>query len=190
MSSFGVVLDACVLICAPVRDTLLRAATLDLYQPHWSSDILDEVLRNLVKDLRVSVAQADHLINEMCLSFPDAEVTDYRRIIDHMTNHPKDRHVIAAAITAPAPAIVTFNLRDFPPKSLTPHEVEAKHPDTFLCDSLFDSYPDALSQIVIDQAANLKRPPMSVMDLLTILERHVPLFAQSVRQFLVDERRE
>lgn len=48
MSGAGVVIDACVLVQAPVRDTLLRAAALGLYRPLWSEETLAEVERTLV----------------------------------------------------------------------------------------------------------------------------------------------
>jgi hypothetical protein len=35
-----------------------------------------------------------------------------------MTNHPKDRHVVAAAVECGAHVIVTSNLKDFPPAAL------------------------------------------------------------------------
>jgi predicted nucleic acid-binding protein len=35
-----------------------------------------------------------------------------------MTNHPGDRHVLAAAVTAKADIIVTSNLKHFKPKDL------------------------------------------------------------------------
>jgi hypothetical protein len=49
-----------------------------------------------------------------------------------MTNHPKDRHVLAAAVACGAQTIVTFNLKDFPPDALAPWSVEAQSPDEFL----------------------------------------------------------
>ena len=45
---------------------------------------------------------------------PDAEVTGYETLIDGMTNHEKDRHVLAAAVRGNAEVLVTFNLDDFP----------------------------------------------------------------------------
>ena len=38
--------------------------------------------------------------------------------IPAMTNHPKDRHVLAAAARAGAKVMVTYNLKDFPSSSL------------------------------------------------------------------------
>jgi len=37
-----------------------------------------------------------------------------------MTNHPKDRHVLAAAVGGGARKLVTANLQDFPDHTLTP----------------------------------------------------------------------
>jgi len=54
-----------------------------------------------------------------------------------MTNDPKDRHVLAAALVARATTIVTTNLRDFPVRATRPHGVVALTPDDFLT-SLLD----------------------------------------------------
>ncbi|WP_346427443.1 hypothetical protein [Bifidobacterium sp. SO4] len=40
--------------------------------------------------------------------------------------------MLAAALAADADYIVTYNLRDFPPRSLERYAVEAVHPDEFL----------------------------------------------------------
>ena len=61
VSSFGVVLDACVLIPATLRDTLLRAVEKGMYRLHWSDEILDEVRRNLVKREMTSPEDAQDL---------------------------------------------------------------------------------------------------------------------------------
>ena len=53
MSSFMVVLDACVLVPAPLRDTLLRAASVGLYRMQWTDDILEEARRNLISEIGV-----------------------------------------------------------------------------------------------------------------------------------------
>lgn len=38
----------------------------------------------------------------------------YEPLVDSMSNDPKDRHVLAAAVRANAQVIATFNVRDFP----------------------------------------------------------------------------
>ena len=53
----------------------------------------------------------------MATYFPDARVTGYKQLIGSMTNDPKDRHVLAAAVAGRADTLVTENLKDFPPAS-------------------------------------------------------------------------
>jgi hypothetical protein len=43
----------------------------------------------------------------MATYFPDARVTGYEELIGSMTNHRKDRHVLAAAVAGRADALVT-----------------------------------------------------------------------------------
>ena len=54
----------------------------------------------------------------MAAYFPDARVTSYEELIGSMTNHPKDRHVLAAAVAGRADMLVTENLKDFPPAAV------------------------------------------------------------------------
>lgn len=49
---FAAILDASVLYPLPLRDTLLRVAEIELYDPYWSERILAEVTRNLILDRR------------------------------------------------------------------------------------------------------------------------------------------
>ena len=51
-----------------------------------------------------------------------------------MTNHPKDRHVLAAAVTCHADYLVTFNLKHFAPQPTGAHDVAVIGPSTFLKD--------------------------------------------------------
>jgi predicted nucleic acid-binding protein len=125
------VLDANVLLPAALRDTLLRAADAGLYQVRWSDDILAEVKRNLVGDWKLAEEQAERLMGVMREAFPDALVTGYATLIDGMPNHPKDRHVLAAAVACRATVIVTQNLRDFPSDALEPFNVQVQSADAF-----------------------------------------------------------
>lgn len=104
---FRVVLDANVLFPFTLRDTLLRAAALGLYQVYWSEEILDE--------------------------FPEAMVSEYETLVSAMPNDEKDRHVTAVAVKAGAQVVVTSNMKDFHPM---PNGVEAQSPDSFLLNLL------------------------------------------------------
>lgn len=183
MSSFYVVLDACVLYPFHLRDTLLRTAEKGLYRVHWSATILDEAVRNLVKTGRVDEVQARHLTTTMAVSFPEANVTGYEYLVGAMTNDEKDRHVIAAAVRCHAQVIVTANLSDFPDAALTPYGLEAQHPDEFLC-NLLNLDPSRVLQAILEQAADLRRPPHTVLEVLERLGKTVPDFAESVRDML------
>ncbi|MFF0636579.1 PIN domain-containing protein [Nocardia sp. NPDC004151] len=96
-----ILLDTCVLYPAHLRDTILRLAEADLIQPLWSADILAELHRNLAarngNDPCVAL-QADRLVSILRNCFPDAMVEGYADLVDRMENHPKDRHVLAAAL--------------------------------------------------------------------------------------------
>lgn len=81
---------------------------------------------------------------------------------------PDDRHVLAAAIRSGAQVIVTMNLRDFPDHLLERYDIEAKHPDELVLESL-DLASGAVVQCVVSQAAACKSPSVSVPELLDTL---------------------
>lgn len=81
-SGYQVVLDACVLVNAVLRDTLLRLAEPPhLYLPRWSKDIIRETVRTLELKLSVTPAQAAHLVCELELHFADAWIDGYEPLI-------------------------------------------------------------------------------------------------------------
>jgi len=49
-----------------------------------------------------------------------------------MTNHPEDRHVLAAAVRCGAHAIITHNVRHFQPESAKLYGLDVLTPDDFL----------------------------------------------------------
>ncbi len=104
----------------------------------------------------------------------DALVTGYEKHLPMLTNHPKDRHVLATAITAGSTIIVTFNLRDFPPDALSTHGVTAVHPDVFLL-QLLDEHKDTVRMLIRAQSEALRSPPLSVAEVLQTLAQHIPL---------------
>ncbi len=171
------VLDACVLFPASLRDTLLRLAeTPRQYTPKWSDQILEEVTRNLVRRRNLAPEKIAHLIGQIENHFPEARITGYRKLVDTMTNDPKDRHVLAAAVHSGAQTIVTFNLKDFPADSLSEWGIKARHPDDFLIE-LLSHDPEPVFRKLRDQAATIDR---TVPALLQTLRTGVPRFAADV----------
>jgi len=175
-----VVLDANVVFPFTLRDTLLRAAAMGFYQVHLTEEILEEASRNLTKTGRMTDRKAAHLMAAIRGAFPDALVFDYEPLIEEMLNDAKDRHVVAAAVRAGACRIVTSNLKDF---YRLPEGVEAQGPDAFLLE-LLEQNSEQMMALLHDQAGALKRPPVSLEQLLGGLGKVVPLFVHAVRERL------
>lgn len=185
-----VVLDANVLFPWSLRDTLLRAAEEELYSPRVSQQILEEVTRNLRIRQKMRDDQATYFEAQIqaYLESITAFVTGYEALMPALTNDSKDRHVLAAAIQADAQIVVTFNLKHFPARALSPYDIVAQHPDVFLT-RLHALHPDALDGVIRAQAAALKKPPVTVAQLLDTLAQHVPAFVRLMRPRLLDEAR-
>lgn len=112
-------LDACVLFPTSTRDLLVRGAERYQYQIRWSGEILAELRRALQDSAGLPGESAGELIEIMTAAFPEAKVEGYEGLVPQMTNHPGDRHVLAAAIVGRTDVIVTDNIRHFPPASRT-----------------------------------------------------------------------
>jgi predicted nucleic acid-binding protein len=164
------------MIVATLADILLRSAEAELYRLAWSDDILTEVEWNLAHDGLTTKEGAQRRVTAMREAFPTAIVHGYHPLVEMMPNNPKDRHVLAAAVIAKVRFIVTSNLRHFPAHALVPHRIEAMTPDDFLLrlDSINGA---AMATIVHDQAADLRRPPMTALEVLERLSLHTPRFA-------------
>ena len=141
-------IDANVLVQAPVRDTPLRLAEGPaLYRPLWSAEIMAEVRRTLANPFGISPSRIAHLESKLREHFPDAWVEGFEPLIAKVTNEGKDRYVLAAAAHAKARLIVTYNLRDFPPSSTRQWRLTAIGPSAFLKD-LYASDPGSVQAIV------------------------------------------
>jgi len=168
------ILDANVLYPMMLRDTLLRVAAVGCFRLYWSAEILDEVERNLVADRRMSGEKAHRLRQAMEAAFPDAMVRSYRRLIPTMQNHPKDRHVAAAAASIGATLIVTSNIRDF--RNLPPG-LSAVTPDVFL-GRLWAENADLVRAAIQRQANAFKDPQLTSDEIVGRLGSVMPEFAR------------
>ncbi len=188
---FSVVLDTCALYPQYLRDTLLVLASphgpdrRGLFTPFWTADIVSELRRSLILHAGLDDDRADRMLASFRSAFSEHEVTGYESLIDFTTSPDlNDRHVLAAAVRSRASAIVTFNLRHFPPESVEPLEIEVLHPDRFLLD-LLDLAPRRVVDALTQRAAEHKREPKTIYGLLDALERAgVPEFADEVRRLL------
>lgn len=175
------ILDACVLVQAPLRDTLLRLAEPPaLYQPRWSDEIIAEMKRALETQIGLAPAKTVYLIRELRRHFADCWVTGFEPLVRKMTNDPKDRHVLAAAVRANAQSVVTFNKRHFPPAATSPWSIEAIGPSAFL-EELYADAPDIVVERIRQQAADLDR---GLSEQLTVLAKAIPSFAELLRRDL------
>jgi predicted nucleic acid-binding protein len=178
------VLDACVLIPASLRDALLYPAVVGLYRPVWTEELLEEVTRNLPRLKRstpITPQSAQNMVQNLKRAFPGALVTDHTPLIGSMTNNPKDRHILAAAVVSGAQTIVTINLKDFPRPSLAPFHIEVQHPDVFLS-HLFELTPDRMRQAIMMHVEKLRNPPRSLDKVLETLAQHTPHFVSLLRE--------
>jgi predicted nucleic acid-binding protein len=182
-ADFKVVLDACVLANAGLCDLFLRLAEPPrLYLPLWSAEILDEVWRTQTTKLKHPYPSelADYWRQQVTHAFPEAEVRGYEKLTALMTNHEKDRHVLAAAVRGGASLIVTFNLRDFAKGDLEAWEVVATHPEDYLL-TLYSMNPGV---VVAKLAAISQDDDKDLQDLLIHLGKSVPAFASRLLENL------
>jgi predicted nucleic acid-binding protein len=181
--SFPAFLDTNVLYGALLNDFILELADRRLFRPLWSKDVLLELAANLVKNGE-EPALVEKRVGTMERYFADAMVTGYRDLVPTMTNHSKDRHVLAAAVRGGAEVLVTFNTRDFPPDSVKPFDLEVVHPDDFLLDQL-DLYHAPTLRALVELVEAYDSPAMTVDDFLLALTRAgVPKFADDARSKL------
>lgn len=172
LTPYPVILDACVLYPAQLRDLLMHLGIVGLYQPKWSSRIHEEWCRNLLQNRPELKSDAlARTVSLMNKALPDANVTGYENLISGLTlPDVDDRHVVAAAIRANAGVIVTRNCRDFPASVLTPLNIDVLPPDIFIAD-LIDLNLMLSLEAVTRQRQSLRHPSFSAAAFLSMLRQ-------------------
>ncbi|MBX4899310.1 PIN domain-containing protein [Rhizobium bangladeshense] len=185
-SSYTVVLDACVLYPAPLRDFLMELAAAGLFRAKWSEQIHDEWIRNVLKDREdLTAEQLGRTKDLMNAAVPDSIVDGYQNLVPALSlPDADDRHVLAAAIVSSSDAIVTFNLVDFPKKAVSQYDIEVLHPDDFI----FHQFGLNNAGVIIAAQrcrARLKNPPKSAAEYLETLERQgLPKTVAELREYI------
>lgn len=178
-------LDACVLYSAPLRDFLIELAAARLFRAKWTNQIHEEwmksVLRNRQDITRSTLERTRDLMNASVL---DCLVEDYEALIPSIDcPDTGDRHVIAAAIKGRCAALVTFNLKHFPKSELDRYDIEPLHPDEFIHHQI------GLNQAAVVRAAKncrarLRNPPKTAKGYLETLRRQgLPKTANALEEY-------
>ena len=179
---YTAVLDANVLYPALLRDVLLSLAHADLYSAKWTEHIKDEWTRSLLRDRPAMGAQIAAAAEAMAASIPDCLVNGYEHLIDGLVlPDPDDRHVLAAAITGHADAIITWNEKDFPREVLDPFGIELQTPDEFVLNQVMLRGVIALTAIK-GMRERWERPQFTAVAFVDLLEkRGLPQTAAHLR---------
>lgn len=163
------VLDACVLYPTVMREILLAVAAQGLFTPLWSPRILEEWARATRKLGPGAEDVARGEVAAMTARFPLASVAPDAGLLRRLhLPDADDIHVLAAAVTAGADAIVTLNAADFPRHVLAAEGIDRRDPDGFLWQFWSDA-PDKVAaavETVRAEAERLSGQPQAVRALL------------------------
>ena len=168
VGKYTVVLDACVLYPAKLRNLLLSLAERGAFHARWTQDIEDEWIRSLLRKGKQGITEEKlrRSARQMNEAIDDAVIDGYQYLIQSLDlPDQEDRHVLAAAIVGHADAIVTFNLADFPAaKIMSEHRIEVIHPDDFVIFQ-YDLNQVAFLTTVKEMRELMKRPPLTAEQL-------------------------
>jgi predicted nucleic acid-binding protein len=189
MADRRAVIDADTLYRRHARNLLVWHALEGLFHLHWSRRIVDETRRNLIPNVTLvppdRAEKVDRILNRVTEAIyasgagtevPEAEIAP---IENEMTNNPKDRHVLAAAVACGADTIVTTNTKDFPLTATATHGITAKSPDEFLVSLLSPATRDAALEALRNQAEFHRWSVPGLLNFLGSAGPHGPAIAPS-----------
>jgi predicted nucleic acid-binding protein len=177
--SFVVLFDTSVLAPARLNDLMLSLAFDRTYVPKWSSEIVIELERYLVRRGLKEAAIEKRLLN-MANAFPTASVENFQSLAKTLRcPDPNDNHVLAAAIVGGAGALVTFNSKDFPQNLFENYGIDLLHPDDFLRNQ-YTLHPETVNRSLADLGYRWHRPDGTVQELVRSFERPLPQFASLI----------
>ena len=129
-----VLIDACVLYPTVMREVVVGAAKLGLFEPRWSDRILEEWARATRKIDDAAEVFARGEIVMLNVAFPRAIVPVKDGLEQRLwLPDADDVHVLAAAISGSCDGIMTMNNKDFPRDILTDEGLIRFGPDEFCC---------------------------------------------------------
>lgn len=162
--------DANILISRTLRDYFGYAAKLGALDIHWSETVLDETTRNLIKQFDFTAEDAEVLVERLEAFLPSALVEVKKRDetrVAKVEMDDKDRHVLAAALSANADLLLTQNVRHFPRDWMAKRGIELIDAGTLLT-RLAAGCPDILREA---HRLGVSSRPQTSEQVLAILER-------------------
>ncbi|MEX2548406.1 MAG: PIN domain-containing protein [Chloroflexota bacterium] len=181
MAGYVVVLDANILYGIEVTDFFATMAIRRLFRPHWSPQILDEVVRNLASRPDLDPTAIERRVAYLNRALPAALAEAPATLVDAMPVNDKDKHVVALAVHVGAPTIVTENLRDFPAALLDPLGIEAVSADVFALAQV-DLHVDGVVASLDAMSARRQRAPKTRGEIIDSLARYLPVTMDAVRR--------
>lgn len=177
-----VVADANILFSRTLRDYFLYLADAGAIEIHWSQQILDEMSRNLRARLGLDNAATERL-EELMNDFIEYALVDVDQAdvatAETVKMDAKDRHVLAAALSADADILLTENTKHFPQDWMTEHGIELLGAGELLV-RLAAHFPDELRAA---HARTLRYSPKPEADVLATLERSAgPSSVEAIRR--------
>jgi len=158
-----------------------------MFQPIWSSSILNELIRTTAD----SFQPIEHLglrkrVEDMLAFFPHAlhyapSLLVYRWQL--VLPDPEDGHVVATAIASKSSLIVTENLKDFPNHLLAQSGIAAVSFDSFMT-TLLTRDPKTVHKAFESMMRKRTNPPLSMLEQLLQLENLSPKFNREFREYL------
>lgn len=135
--------DANILFSRVLRDYFLDSAHTGALEIRWSQEVLNDMSRNLRASIGLdefSTRRLEELMNEF---LPDAKFklpVSEDVVPRNVDVHPKDRHVLAAALCAGADILLTDNTRDFPAEWMGRQGIDLVQPSAMIT-RLLTEYP-------------------------------------------------
>lgn len=162
--------DANILVSRTLRDYFVYAAKLGALDIRWSDGILDETTRNLIGKFDFTHMDAEVLVDRLSAFIPTALVEVKKRNetrVAKVEMDDKDRHVLAAELSADAELLLTQNTSHFPRDWMAKRGIELIDAGTLLS-RLAAEYPDILREA---HRLGASSRPQTYEQVLAILER-------------------
>jgi predicted nucleic acid-binding protein len=171
-----VLADANILFSRTLRDYVLYAADEGAIEVHWSREILAEMSRNLRENLGLShdrTTRLEQLMNDYIeYALVEVDPGDLAAV-GAVEMDAKDRHVLAAALSADADILLTDNTKDFPAQWMAEQGIELLTGGQLLV-RLADRFPDKMRAA---HEKTVRYSPKPEADILTTLERTAGKYA-------------